>query len=241
MKKILFLILMLIIPLSVNAENLRIKKLVVDEKIIDLKENLYEYNTTINNYINTADILIELDEGIEYQIEGNENLVVGNNVIKINISNGTTTKEYILNILKMADEVVTLSSNNKLKNLSISGYPLGFDADKLEYNLTIKAESKLNINYEAYSDLAEVYIDGNEKLVNGSIIKIKVIAQSGDIREYRINITATEVREEIEIEDKDKVDMKLIAYIVSAALISMFLVIINVTGKEKNESIKEKK
>ena len=48
-----------------------------------------------------------------------------------------------------------------------------------------------------------IRIDGNENLVDGSVIRVKVIAQSGDIREYKINITATEVREEIEVFEED--------------------------------------
>lgn len=241
MKKLLFGLVLLFLPIVVNAENLKLNSLIVEGKNIELKDDIYIYNTTVSNGYNVVSIEVDAPVGVNYEIIGNENLIVGTNVIKINLSDAENTKEYVLNVLKMADDVVTLSNNNKLKNISISGYPLGFNPDKLEYNLTIKAESRLNISYEKDSELSEVYVTGNEKLITGSVIKIKVIAQSGDVREYKINITASEIREEVEIVEENKIDLKLIAYIVSAALISMFLVIINVTGKEEKKSKTEKK
>ena len=132
------------------------------------------------------------------------------------------------------EDIIKLSNNNRLKNLSVIGYPLGFDSDKLEYNLTIGAEAKLRISYTTENEEAEVYVEGNEGLVDGSVIKIKVVAQSGDVREYKINIKATEVREEIEVYEEEKYDLQFIAYIVAALLISIFLFIINITGR-KNE------
>lgn len=228
MKKLLLLI--MLIPINTFA--LEVNNIIVDGKTVELKDNIYNYEMELYTINNSADIVVDVNENVKYEIIGNENLTIGSNLVTINLNNETESISYYLNLIKQEVNVITLSNNNKLKNLSISGYPLGFDSEKLEYNLTIGSESKLNLSCEAESDEAEVYVYGNEELVNGSIIKIKVVAQSGDVREYKINITATEVREEMEIYDPEKTDYKIIAYLVAASLISIFLIIINISGKK---------
>lgn len=232
MKKIILFICLFLFPVVVNAQDLKINELIIEGEKLELKDGVYEYDLTLSDIYSKLSIVVDVDDNISYEIEGNDGLSVGNNTINIKLSDGVNNTNYTINILKMADDPIELSNNNKLKNLSISGYPLGFESDVLEYNLTIKSEAKLRINYVKESDEAEVYIDGNENLVDGSVIRVKVVAQSGDVREYKINIHATETRLEIEEDIEEKVDYKLIAYIVAAALIAIFLVIINLSGKK---------
>ena len=237
MKKLLMMLTLFFIPFCmVQAKNIEINKLTIEGETINLKEGIYEYDITLNTIYSNISVYAVVDEGITYEVTGNDEIQTGNNIITIDITDEQSTAKYTINVLKLADNVIELSSNNKLKNLSISGYPLGFNADKLEYNLTIGSESKLRINYRTESDKTEVYIDGNEDLVNGSVIRVKVIAQSGDVREYKINITATEVREEIEVfEEEEGYDSELIAYIVAALSVILFLFIANFVGKDEEK------
>lgn len=131
-----------------------------------------------------------------------------------------------------ASALVELSNNNNLENLSVYGYPLGFSSEVLEYNISIGTEAKLNITYTTENEDAEVYIEGNENLVKGSIIKVKVIAQAGDVREYKINIKDAEPREEIETNEEESFDMNLIIYGGIIALVTLFLIVINIKGKK---------
>lgn len=236
MKKLLLMIVLFLFPFSVvNASELKLNKLTIEGEEIELQDNIYEYDINLNTEYSNISVYAVVDDGISYKVIGNNNIVAGNNVVTIDVTDGLSKKQYVINILKKDDNVIILSNNNKLKNLSISGYPLGFDPDKLEYNLTIGAEAKLRINCQAESDKAEVYVYGNEGLVDGSIIRVKVVSESGDIREYKINIKATEVREEIEVYEEEKYDKQLIAYVVSALLIVIFLVIINLSNKDEKK------
>lgn len=238
MKKFLVAVILFLIPLYVvQAEDLEINKLTIEGEPIELKEGIYEYDLTLNTIYSNISVYVVVDEGITYKVTGNTNTIVGNNVVTIDITDGESTITYKVNVLKLSENVVGLSNNNKLKNLSIAGYPLGFDSDKLEYNLTIGSEAKLRINYQTESDKAEVYIDGNENLVDGSIIRVKVIAQSGEVREYKINIKATAVREEIEIyeDEEEKFDSQLIIYGAAALLVMLILIIVNIVGKDEKK------
>lgn len=228
MKKVMLILIMLVTFVCNRVSALEINKITVEGQDIKLVNGVYEYDVILDSLYSKVSIFVDVNDNVTYEIEGNENLSVGKNEVKIIFSDNTT---YTLNILKKSSNVVELSNNNKLKNLSINGYPLGFDPDKLEYNLTIGSEAKLRINYETEDVEAEVYIEGNEKLVNGSIIKIKVVAQSGDVREYKINIKATAQREEMEVYKEEKYDKNLFIYVISAALVGIFLIVINIKGK----------
>ena len=235
MKKLLCFLCLFLMPFCfVDAEGLELNKLSVEGNEIELKDDIYEYELIIDTDFSMVSVYVEVDDGVSYTVSGNNDISIGDNIITIDVTDGITSVQYKVNAKMLDEDIIKLSNNNRLKNLSVIGYPLGFDSDKLEYNLTIGAEAKLRINYTTENEEAEVYVEGNEGLVDGSVIKIKVVAQSGDVREYKINIKATEVREEIEVYEEEKYDLQFIAYIVAALLISIFLFIINITGR-KNE------
>lgn len=231
MKKMMVLLIAFLMFVGVKVEALEVNKITVEGKEIELKDNVYEYDVALDVIYSKVSIVVDEKDDVPYRIEGNENLTVGNNKVKIIFDDNTV---YTLNILKKSSNVIELSNNNKLKNLSVSGYPLGFDTDKLEYNLTIGAEAKLRISYEAEDKEAQVYVEGNDNLVDKSVIRIKVVAQSGDVREYKINIKATARREEIEVYKEEKYDKKLIGYALAVVAVSLFLIVINFGGKKEN-------
>ncbi len=231
MKKMMVLLIAFLMFVGVKVEALEVNKITVEGKEIELKDNVYEYDVALDVIYSKVSIVVDEKDDVSYRIEGNENLTVGNNKVKIIFDDNTV---YTLNILKKSSNVIELSNNNKLKNLSVSGYPLGFDTDKLEYNLTIGAEAKLRISYEAEDKEAQVYVEGNDNLVDKSVIRIKVVAQSGDVREYKINIKATAQREEIEVYKEEKYDKKLIGYALAVVAVSLFLIVINFGGKKEN-------
>ena len=231
MKKMMVLLIAFLMFVGVKVEALEVNKITVEGKEIELKDNVYEYDVALDVIYSQVSIVVDEKDDVSYRIEGNENLTVGNNKVKIIFDDNTV---YTLNILKKSSNVIELSNNNKLKNLSVSGYPLGFDTDKLEYNLTIGAEAKLRISYEAEDKEAQVYVEGNDNLVDKSVIRIKVVAQSGDVREYKINIKATAQREEIEVYKEEKSDKKLIGYALAVVAVSLFLIVINFGGKKEN-------
>lgn len=67
----------------------------------NFKSNIYNYNLTINEKISQLEIIAETEiEEATYEIIGNENLVEGDNLIKIIVTakDGTAKREYKLNV-----------------------------------------------------------------------------------------------------------------------------------------------
>lgn len=89
------------------------------------------------------------------------------------------------------------SNEKNLKSLTIDGdYELTpkFNKDVTEYSLSVGSDvESIKINAEAVDDNAKVEIIGNDKLLEGeNTIEIKVTAEDGTVRTYKINITKGE-------------------------------------------------
>lgn len=89
------------------------------------------------------------------------------------------------------------SNEKNLKSLTIEGdYKLTpeFDKDVTEYSLSVGSDvESIKIDAEAVDDNAKVEIIGNDKLLEGeNTIEIKVTAEDGTVRTYKINVTKGE-------------------------------------------------
>ena len=89
------------------------------------------------------------------------------------------------------------SNNKNLKSLTISGdYELTpkFDKDVTEYTLNVGSDiNSIDIKANAEDSSAKVEITGNDKLLAGeNTIEIKVTAEDGTVRTYKINVTKGE-------------------------------------------------
>lgn len=89
------------------------------------------------------------------------------------------------------------SNDKELKTLEITGdYELtpAFSKDVTEYSLTVGADvDSLEIKAEASDDNAKVEITGNDNLLMGeNTVEIKVTAEDGTVRTYKINVTKGE-------------------------------------------------
>lgn len=84
------------------------------------------------------------------------------------------------------DQVTT--GSNELVDLKITNYDINFYKQSKEYTLTIDNEDKLDITPILEDETATYEIIGNEKLKNGSKIKINITSQDGKEDVYIINI-----------------------------------------------------
>lgn len=87
-------------------------------------------------------------------------------------------------------QILSLSSDNLIKTLTIEGYDLDFDQNKLEYSIKVKNDVKsLNINVILNSESASYTIEGNENLkVGENTINIVVKAENENTRTYTIKV-----------------------------------------------------
>lgn len=163
MKKIL-LIISLLFCIKVKAiENITINN-----------ENLspvFNSDIKVYNYFTYSD-------SINIQVKSKENeQVTGSGVFSLNDDLTTfkvtsNDKEYTINVFKNyhKEELTPV-----LNDLIIVGYDINFDTNIHEYDINIKDETHLNINYDLSNDEAYVSITGNGNFNSSdNIIKINV-------------------------------------------------------------------
>ena len=160
---------------------------------ITLENDKFEYDLNIPYDIDSIDVnAITEDSNAKVEISGNNDLKVGLNQIKILVTaEDNTTKTYIINVTRK-EEGYTLSNNNYISKLTITGYNLNFNKDILKYNLKIKKEKRLDINIELEDKKSNYKIIDNNNLKNNSIIKIIVTAEDNTTRTYEIHIKNTD-------------------------------------------------
>lgn len=167
----------------------KLKGLSISPGGIAFSKDVYEYNVSVLNNVTKLDIIAEPEDANSLvTINGNENLQVGNNQVRITVSNSnSSTQTYIINVKRLSvDE--SLSNNNYLESLSVLKYDINFNKNKLQYTLKINSEKELDITTLSEDKNATIRVVGNENLKNNSKIKIIVIAEDLSERVYTINI-----------------------------------------------------
>ena len=153
-----------------------------------------EYSLTITDDIDELDITAKAeDENAKVKIEGNENLLIGENTIKIIVTaEDGTERTYTLNVTKGETPPVELSE------LSIAGYTLTpeFSSDVYEYTLDINDTSVTSVDITAKSDTEDAIIEivGNNDLKLGENI-ITVLVKSENEEQtstYQITVNIAE-------------------------------------------------
>lgn len=175
-----------------KSSNNYLNKLIPSHGSIVFDKAKCEYFITVP--YETDNINFELmveDKKASANIEGNNNLKVGENIITITVTAEDGNKREYKIIVTRKDENIVLSSNSKLKKLMVKGYNLEFDSDKYEYNLKIHNEDFLDITYITQDEKSDVTIVGNNNLKDKSVITVTVVAEDGSTTSYIINIEKT--------------------------------------------------
>ena len=169
--------------------NADLEYLKVEEGKVEFNKDITEYKITVENTVNKITINAKTVSSKAKVSITNPTLVVGENKVKVLVTaeNGAT-KEYVITVIRN-EENQTLSSDNYLNSIDIEGYTLDFNKETLIYNLSIKNEENLIINAYPSNENSSVTVLGNANLKNGSIISIRVQSESGETREYQINIS----------------------------------------------------
>ena len=210
------------------SSNNTLKELMVNNELIKLSKNEFLYNYKVGNEIENVTIdAVATDSKAKVDIAPFSSLQVGDNEIGIRV---TAPNGEFVNYTLVVTREPKLSNNSKLKSIVIDGYKLSFNKDIEYYDLKIKEEDSLNIKVEQEDEKAEVNIEGNNNLINGSIIKINVKAEDGTYTRYFINI------------EKKKNSNLLLWIILLIILIAIILtVIIMLLKKNKKKKIKVEK
>ncbi len=170
--------------------NTTLKSIKVDHGKIDFDENTFEYKFNVEYGINEIQVeAIPKNGDAKVEIINNP-LVVGENEIKITVTNGKNKSEYLLLVTR--EENIDKSVAN-LKKLNIREYPkLDFNENVLDYTLFFnKIPEKLNIEALAKNSDSQVDILENEGLKDGSTVIVRVtleLEENTITRDYTLKL-----------------------------------------------------
>ena len=160
----------------------------------DFGKEITEYKMAVGAEVDKIEVnAVAEDEKAKVSISGNNNLVVGDNIIEVKVTaEDGTAKTYKIMVTKKEKE------QEKLKELLIEGLPLEpeFDSDIYEYTLTLDKNdiSELNITATPSNDKSSVEIVGNTDLKEGLNV-VTILVKSEDEEEtttYQITVKIPE-------------------------------------------------
>lgn len=155
-----------------------------------------------------ADVFATADGLIEYELEEDKTVAL----INVMAEDGTV-KTYTVYIVKEAKPVEKTvepvvyyySSNNNLKLLEVESYEVKFDKNIYEYSIKVASDvTSLDIKAVAENSKARVEITGNENFKAGkNTVTIKVTAEDGSVKEYKLVVDKEETKKNAVTEVKD--------------------------------------
>lgn len=130
------------------------------------------------------------------------------------------------------------SSNNYLKSLNIKDYDIDFNRGTLEYKLKVKSDVKfLDITAIAEDYRSRVEINGNEEFKEGkNVVTIKVTAENGEEREYKL-LVEKETKDVAEEEEKNGNAERIVIIILIILVVLGLLYLIFKKDDEGNNKI----
>ena len=199
--------------LEIKGYTIEFKKDVNKYEIIEEK-NVKKLEITANGENDTDKVIISSNAS---------NIKTGTNNITVTVTNSEGGKNvYTIKFVKTYEE----SSDASLKSLKVKGYDIDFDKDTYSYTLNYKGDTKLDITTAASDSKSKVEVSGNENLKNGSVVDIKVTAEDGTQKSYRLVL-------------QKSFDFKRYArYIIAGAIILFLLFLILIFKPKKRKKAK---
>ena len=171
---------------------------------LNFNKNINNYNIEVDGDISKVIITASLEDSKAKFVNSfgprSVNLNYGTNKVLIKVlSENEIEKVYTLNITRKDNR----SSDTSLKSITISSGKINFNKDKLSYNVNVNNNiKKIKITAEANNSKSLVEIEGSQQLeVGENIFIIKVIAENGNIQEYKIVVNR---EKKITITDNNK-------------------------------------
>ncbi len=186
------------------------------------EKDIFEYYIIVNENIQNLEVTA-IPENINstVYINGNTDLKLGNNDIRIEVISADKTKknEYIIHVSKTKD---IEKANTNLETLAIENVPLEpeFEASVTNYKVTVENNiSQVNILAIPENINAKVSIEKDEELkIGDNIANITVLAEDGfSQKKYVINIHRMNEEEQNEYERRQEENQKKLGELLSTS------------------------
>ena len=213
--------------------NTYLKSLKIDKIKLDFDKEKLIYNETVEYSVNElmVEAIAEKDDA-KVEIDKPETLEVGENVIKVKVTNDKAESIYEIKVIREPNLDKSLAN---LKTLEIEEYSkLNFKPNVIDYTLKFREIPKsLNIKAEAIDSNAKVEIINNDDLIDKDKIIIKVtlpVDEAIIVREYTLNI--------VESKSITSDKMGVIISIIIEVIVIIILLILEIKDKKKKKKAK---
>ena len=207
-----------------RADNAFLQNLRLNEEGLEpqFEKDIFEYYIIVNENIQNLEVTA-IPENINstVYINGNTDLKLGNNDIRIEVISADKTKknEYIIHVSKTKD---IEKANTNLETLAIENASLEpeFEASATNYKVTVENNiNQVNILAIPENINAKVSIEKDEELkIGDNIANITVLAEDGfSQKKYVINIHRMNEEEQNEYERKQEENQKKLGELLSTS------------------------
>ena len=193
-----------------------LKSLTLSTGNIDFKPEINSYSLEVDYEVDKITINSELSN-------------TKSSYVKVQSEKGTTSI-YTLNVTRKE-----ATNTCDIKELKIDGYNLDFNTEKSNYTLEIDYKlKKLNIDVSLINEESNYKIIGNENLINGSKITIKVTDKNNKEKDYFVNIV-----KDMSIPEKEKNKKTIIVFssIIAVGVIGVAGLIIYLEKSKKKKNL----
>jgi hypothetical protein len=185
------------IPKSTNSD---LSSLTVNNSLVSgFNSGTKYYTLTVNNNISSISIGATVADGRSWVSGiGSYALKVYSNTFYITVTSESGNRSvYTLTIIRKDANGLTapLSTNNLLSSLVIENYNIGFDANKLEYALTVENNiSSVKLTATPQDGKSKITTEGDfgNLEIGDNLVKIIVTAENGDKKTYTVTIKRKE-------------------------------------------------
>ena len=168
-----------------NDKSSLLKLLIIEGIEFEFDKNIFEYNLDVDNSVEKINLKYELeDNNAKIEKIGKDELSVGKNIIELNISNGSNTSKYVININRK--DILSEVNNNEEEILKA----LEQDIKLLKVKVDINDSNKI-----VYSNVLKYLKDNNKNIMyeiyenNKIIYSFKILGKNiDDIKEFSFNI-----------------------------------------------------
>ena len=171
-----------------RSTNNNLKSLTSNQGAINFNKNTTSYNLNVASNVSSITLNATLEDTKASFVKGygprTVNLNYGNNAIQIRVlAENATVKIYTINVNRKDNR----SSNNYLKDITLSNGSIVFNKDVLNYNTTVYYDiTKINVVATPEDAKSKVVVNSPNLNVGNNVITINVTSENGQVRTYKI-------------------------------------------------------